>query len=124
MKRRKTEWVPFATRVEDPKLAYLEHLLTAAGISHRRHGHSAFAPIVLVPSEQVTPAWGLLDKRAKRDLRLPAPQGLTLDELVDDHPLFYRDGFDPSQVVDGPEWWIYQPSDWIRPCHRGFQAAS
>lgn len=79
---------------------------------------------MLVPSEQVTTAWGLLDMRAKRDLQLPAPQGLTLDELVDDNPLFYRDGFDPSQVADGPEWWIYQPSDWIRHCHRDFQAAS
>lgn len=54
------EWVTFTKRTEDPKLAWLERQLDAAGIPHRREGESFHAPILQVPKEHEAAAWKIL----------------------------------------------------------------
>lgn len=66
-------WVLFTKRTEDPKLAWLEVQLTAAGIESRREGHSAHAPILQVHQSDLDAAWKILDP---------------VDELPDDDAMF------------------------------------
>lgn len=56
----KTAWEMFTKRTEDPKLAWLERVLTVAGIPHRRNGRSFHAPILEVPRERLDEAWKIL----------------------------------------------------------------
>jgi hypothetical protein len=55
-----TKWERFTKRTEDPKLAWLERQLTAAGIKHRRNGHSFHAPILEVQADKIDEAWEIL----------------------------------------------------------------
>jgi len=55
------DYVRFTKRTDDPKLAWLERQLDAAGIAHRRNGHSFHAPILEVDSTMLDAAWGILD---------------------------------------------------------------
>ncbi len=113
---KKINWVTFCKRTCDPKLAYIERLLTEAGISHKRDGQSMHGHIVLVPAEQEPEAWAILDRKARKDLGLPVRHGLTLDDIPDDHRAFHLDGFNPTRYEDCEAWWTDKPTDWIRPC--------
>lgn len=73
-------WVTFTRRTDDPKLAFIEHLLTEAKIPHRRHGRSFHAPILLVPSDRHAEAWKILTATEL--------DGQNLDTVSDDHPAF------------------------------------
>lgn len=66
-------WTMFTKRTDDPKLAWLERKLDAAGILHRRHGQSFHAPILQVHEEDEQDAWSILDP---------------VDEIDDDAPMF------------------------------------
>ncbi|MHB8387663.1 hypothetical protein [Metallibacterium sp.] len=68
-----TEWKRLTKRTEDPKLAWLEAQLTAAGIEHRRNGESFHAPILEVSADRWDDAWSILDP---------------VDDVPDDHPSF------------------------------------
>lgn len=73
------KYVMFTKRTEDPKLAYIEHRLTEAGIPHRRNGHSFHAPILEVSKDREDDAWAILRERRGR---------YKLDDIRDDHPSF------------------------------------
>lgn len=73
-------------------------------------------PIVMVPAEQEPHAWVILDRNARRSLGLPVRPNLSLEDVPDDHRVFYRSGFDPATFEDCAAWWIDKPSDWVRPC--------
>lgn len=73
---REAEWVTFARRTEDPKLAWLERALQAVGIPSRRQGHTFHAPILQVHKEDEKRAWALLDP---------------IDDVPDDDPMFLED---------------------------------
>lgn len=85
-----TVWVAAFRRTNDPKLAYVEHVLTVRGIPHRRNGHSWHAPILEVPAEHQEAAWNLLGEDVFGD-------GEDFDVIPDD-----------DSVFDG-----YQPHDWL-----------
>jgi len=74
-------WTTFTRRTEDPKLAFIESLLTQRGIPHRRNGESWHAPILEVPESHIHLAWGLLSEDVFGD-------GQTLDDIDDDDPIF------------------------------------
>jgi hypothetical protein len=84
-----TTWVTLCRRTNDPKLTFIEGLLDAKGIPHRRHGESWHAPILEVPEEHEAVAWGLLGIVMHRD-----DQGkpITLDDIPDDDPMFCGEG--------------------------------
>ena len=67
------DWTIFCKRTEDPKLAYIESMLDAHCIPHRRHGDSFHAPILQVPAPCLDDAMTLLKP---------------IDEVRDDHPRF------------------------------------
>lgn len=73
-------WTGFTRRTEDPKLAYLEHRLTAMGIPHRRNGDSFHAPILEVDSTRHDEAYALLSE--------PDAKHGRLDEVPDDDPRY------------------------------------
>lgn len=75
------EWITFCKRTEDPKLAFIERILTERGIPHRRNGHSFHAPILQVPAEHEETCWQLLDSDYFGD-------GQRLDDIPDDDPAF------------------------------------
>lgn len=81
------EWTALCRRTEDPKLAYIEGLLDARGIPHRRNGESLHAPILEVPDTPAAwgAAWDLLDMAldVADDGKL-----IKLDDVPDDHPFF------------------------------------
>ena len=83
-----TQWVTLCKRTEDPKLAFIEALLTPRGIPSQRAGHSFHAPILQVPVEHEEAAWSLLGEklpgRGRRN---------TLDDMPDDHPMFRSASF-------------------------------
>lgn len=54
------EWTTFTRRTEDPKLSFIESLLTAENIQHRRHGRSFHAPILQVHRTDIERAWEIL----------------------------------------------------------------
>ena len=113
----KIKWVQFTKRTEDPKLAYIERLLTKEGISHKREGQSFHGPIVLVPEDQLGAAEEILMLMARKVLLLPVHHGVTLDDVPDDHRCFYADGKTPGAMFEECEaHWLYKPSDWIMPC--------
>lgn len=66
-------WGLFTKRTEDPKLSWLEGKLSEAGISHRRAGESAHAPILEVAPEHLEAAWTILDP---------------IDDIADDNEMF------------------------------------
>lgn len=78
------DWVAFTRRTNDPKLAYIEGRLAEQSIPYRRHGASAHAPILQVPSVFLEEAWAMLSA--------PFAEGReTLDDMEDDDPVF-QDG--------------------------------
>ena len=81
-------WVTLCRRTEDPKLRFIERMLTARGIPNQRAGHSFHAPILQVPVEHESAAWDMLGEklpgRGRRN---------TLDDMPDDHPMFRRSSF-------------------------------
>ena len=85
---RDAEWVTFCKRTEDPKLAYLEYVLTRFSIPHRRTGASFHAPILEVSEDRLEECWALLDKPARKEFYLPVRYGVTLDDVPDGHPCF------------------------------------
>jgi hypothetical protein len=68
-------WVMFTRRTNDPKLAWLERRLRAAGIPSRRNRRSFHAPILEVPEEHLD--------RAREILAL-------VDDVDDDDPRFLK----------------------------------
>lgn len=72
-----TRWEAFCRRTEDPKLRFIEGLLTQRGIPHRRNGRSVHAPILQVPEEHLDAAWGMLSEDIFGD-------GQRLDDIPDD----------------------------------------
>jgi hypothetical protein len=56
-----TDWETFTRRTDDPKLAWLERQLTAAGIEHKREGKSFHAPILKVRTHELNAAWDILE---------------------------------------------------------------
>lgn len=77
-------WKTFCKRTEDPKLAFIESLLTQRGIPHRRNGESWHAPILQVPAKHFGAAWAMLDEDIFGD-------GQRLDDIEDDDPVFNFD---------------------------------
>lgn len=67
------KWVRFTKRTDDPKLAWLERRLRAAGIPSRRNGYSFHAPILEVPKDKLDAAWEILRP---------------VDDVDDDDPMF------------------------------------
>lgn len=54
------DWTTFTRRTNDPKLSFIEDMLTANNIKHRRQGQSFHAPILQVPKADVVKAWEIL----------------------------------------------------------------
>lgn len=76
-------WETFCKRTEDPKLRYIEAMLTERGIPHRRNGYSFHGPILQIPQEFDTEAWSMLGEK------LPGRgRRQTLDDMPDNHPIF------------------------------------
>lgn len=75
------QWETFCKRTEDPKLEFIEKLLTERGIAHRRNGSSFHAPILEVPAYQLAKAWDMLGEDVFGD-------GQCLDDIPDDDPVF------------------------------------
>ena len=71
--KNRNAYVLFTKRTDDPKLAWLERQLAAAGIKSRRNGESWHAPILEVKQKDLQAAWDIL-----------AP----VDDLLDDDPGF------------------------------------
>lgn len=78
----------FTKRTEDPKLAYIESLLDAEAIPHKREGASFHAPILMVAAHRITEANAILARKARKELGLPVRYGVTLDDVPDDHRCF------------------------------------
>jgi hypothetical protein len=88
---KKTEWVQFTKRTDEPKLNYLEHRLDEAGIPHRRNGRSWHAPIMEIQSEFNGKAWKIMSERwrLRGDEVGAHPRGrTTLDDIPDDDERF------------------------------------
>ena len=92
-------WVTLCRRTEDPKLAYLEYILTRCAIPHKREGESWHAPVLVVPAAFEELAWGVLAQSA-RGYGLHTRRGVSLDDVPDSHRDFRG----------------YQPSDYIPEC--------
>jgi len=89
------KWEQLTKRTDDPKLAHLEHILTEAGIQHRRNGSSFHAPILEVPADSLDQAWAMLSRPAKSyGLRCRG----SYDLVRDDHPQV--SGYAPSDFVE------------------------
>ena len=89
-------WETLCKRTEDPKLRYIEALLTSRGIPNRRNGDSWHAPILEVPTARFKDAWAILGLQARRDLDLPVRYGVTLDDVPDDHRAFQDADYFPG----------------------------
>jgi len=74
-------WVMFTKRTEDPKLAFIERVLTSRGIPNRRSGKSFHAPILEVPEDRLEDADKLLGEDYFGD-------GRRFDDIEDDDPVF------------------------------------
>lgn len=74
-------WANFTRRTEDPKLAYIERLLTERDIPHRRDGHSFHTPILQVPAVHESECWAMLNEDIFGD-------GRRFDEIPDDDAVF------------------------------------
>jgi len=72
-------WETFCKRTEDPKLSYIERMLDARGIPHRRNGESWHAPILEVPEQHLAAAWEMLGEDV---------DGRRLDDIPDDDLMF------------------------------------
>lgn len=57
---RPVKWVTFTEQINDPKLAWLERRLGAAGIPCRRNGYSFDGPILEVPEDRLEEAFNIL----------------------------------------------------------------
>jgi len=90
-------WVTLCKRTEDPKLAYLEHVLTRCAIPHKRMGESWHAPILCVPKAFETIANGVLAQPAKKVYGIRTRQGVSLDDVPDSHRDFR--GYEPSDYI-------------------------
>ena len=74
-------WVMFTRRTEDPKLAFIERVLTSRGIPNRRSGKSFRAPILEVHEDRLEDADKLLGEDYFGD-------GRRFDDIEDDDPVF------------------------------------
>jgi hypothetical protein len=74
------KWETLCRRTNEPKLSYIEGLLTKKGIPHKRDGESFHAPILKVPFEMYQKAWDVLS--------MDIPGKGELDEIPDDDPMF------------------------------------
>lgn len=79
------KWVQFTKRTDDPKLAWLERQLAAAGIESRRNGWSFHAPILEVSELHLEKAWEILGP---------------FDSIPDDDPIFQEDDDFPAEESD------------------------
>lgn len=77
------EWVMLCKRTEDPKLAYIEHMLEGEGIDTRRNGESWHAPILEVRATQAERAWALISMPFDGE-----NNNQSLDDMDDDDPVF------------------------------------
>ena len=93
-------WVTLCKRTEDPKLSYIERLLTQCAIPHKRSGESWHAPILYVPKAFETIAESVLAQPAKKAYGIRTRLGVSLDDVPDSHRDFRG----------------YQPSDYIPEC--------
>jgi len=87
-------------RTEDPKLAFIEHLLTEADIPHVRRGYSSHAPLLWVSKDRLVDAEKILGARWKNGLN-------TLDQVADDLPEFH--GFKPQDFEPEAEASEFDP---------------
>ena len=83
-----TKFVQFTKHTDDPKLAYMEHRLTEAGIPHRRNGHSFHAPIMEVAEDKYD---------AAEDILLEKWGDEYFDDIPEDHPEFI--GYEPHDFI-------------------------
>jgi len=108
-------WTLALKRTSDPKLGYIEHLLTERGIPHKRDGYSFHGPCLYVPESHEEAVDALLRTPA-RTLGLPVRHGVSLDDVPDDHRSFIADDFNPRKYDYDSCWAIYTPTDFIPTC--------
>lgn len=75
------QWETFCKRTEDPKLRFIEGLLTQRGIPHRRDGESFHAPVLKVSVDYLDAAWAILSEDIFGD-------GRSFDNIPDDDGAF------------------------------------
>ena len=98
--KRQERWLdesfePFTRRTDDPKLAWLEHQLSEAGIMHLRRGESVHAPIMCVEKARLSEAQAILDQ-----VVIHKGMPTRIDDLPDNDSIFYGfdvSGMDPSE---------------------------
>lgn len=83
-------WQLLCKRTDYPKLGYIIHRLRKLGIATRFSGRSFHAEHILeVDAERFGEAWALLGENMRSPLAALAGRKVTLDDMPDDHPLFY-----------------------------------
>ncbi len=88
---KKTKWVLFTKRTNEPKLSYLEARLDQAEIKHKREGKSFHAPCLYIEEQGQDRAWAILSEKWTRHGSAMGhnPRAKTeLDEIRDDDPRF------------------------------------
>lgn len=85
----KTAWVSLLRRTNEPKLSYMRHRLTQAGIPNVRRGKSWWAPIIQIPESYQSEAYSILDERwSEKRFGFDPKGGTSLDDIPDDDPRF------------------------------------
>lgn len=109
------KWTTLCKRTSDPKLGYIEYVLTEFGIAHKRDGYSFHGPVLLVPEDREDDALYVLGLPA-RHLDLPVRAGVSLDDVPDDHPCFIAPDYNPRLYDYDSCWALYQPHNFIPEC--------
>jgi hypothetical protein len=105
-------------RTEDPKLAYIESILTERGIYHRRSGESFHAPILEVSSNKADEAWQVLNLQGRKDLNLPVRFGVSLDDIPDDHACF--EGYEAHDFLPEDDTEASEEAEYYAELNRGY----
>ncbi len=105
-------------RTNDPKLAYIESLLTERGIYHRRSGESFHAPILEVSSNKAEDAWKVLNLQGRKDLNIPVRFGVDLDSIADDHHCFA--GYEAHDFLPEDDESASEEAEWYRELNSGY----
>lgn len=77
------KWETLCKRTDDPKLKFIEALLSQRNIPSRRNGRSFHAPILEVPSQHLDAALAIFSEDVFGD-------GRDFDEIPDDDAIFNR----------------------------------
>jgi hypothetical protein len=105
-------------RTEDPKLSYIESILTNKGIYHRRLGESFHAPILEVSSNKADEAWQVLNLQGRKDLNLAVSFGVDLDSIPDDHQCFA--GYVAHDFLPEDDTGENEEAKWYRELNAGY----